>query len=206
MDVVVPLFSAVGTMTSLDVLEMPLKTVLEYVHSTVGTPHYTLGGCSARDVARLLVRPVEKQGDGYVRLGEEIVSMDVSKSAAAAREDQPSALSRRSRTSTSTSSARECGDQSRSEIVVKLKDSGEIPVDKVVIATQASAALSLLGLLRGEDELLVHEQRRTERIKSALRQVEYRVSRPHPHSDLHIGHGHGQYHSLPGVIDCRIRS
>ncbi|KAL7422685.1 hypothetical protein Q5752_001976 [Cryptotrichosporon argae] len=74
-DVVVPLFSAAGTMTAHDVLSTPACAVLGYIHLTVGTSHYALHDASARDVAALLSAPVDAQGSGYVRVGAAITGL-----------------------------------------------------------------------------------------------------------------------------------
>lgn len=54
---VIPLFSAVGTMTVPDVLSAPAEPLLDYVHAGVGTAHYSLGPISSRDVAMALASP-----------------------------------------------------------------------------------------------------------------------------------------------------
>jgi hypothetical protein len=75
-DILVPIFSSVGTMTTRDVLGAPLPALLDYVHATLGTDHYALGdGCSASTVADRLVRPIPAQGPGYLRLGACIVQL-----------------------------------------------------------------------------------------------------------------------------------
>lgn len=75
-DVLVPLFSSVGTMTAEDLWTTPAHHILEYIHAGMGTSHYSLGkGESARDVARLLSDPVRAQGDDHIRLGTTIKSI-----------------------------------------------------------------------------------------------------------------------------------
>lgn len=75
-DVLVPLFSSVGTMTMEDLWSTPAYTIFDYIHAGMGTSHYTLGdGQSARDVVRLLSDPVRAQGDDHVRLGTTIRSV-----------------------------------------------------------------------------------------------------------------------------------
>lgn len=54
---VVPLFSAVGTMTIRDVMSAPAEPLLDYVHAGLGTAHYSLGPVSSRDVAMALASP-----------------------------------------------------------------------------------------------------------------------------------------------------
>ena len=148
-DIVVPLFSAVGTMTTADVLNTPLRTILDYVHCTLGTSHYTLGDCSARDVARLLVDPIKRQGEDHVRLGTEITSI---------------------RWST-------CAVDGKGAFEMIFKEGEAIQVDRVVIATQASSALALLDMLEKIERKA--DIRRLEEVRSALKQVKYRVSECH---------------------------
>ena len=155
MDIVVPLFSAVGTMTSSDVLETPLATILEYVHSTVGTSHMSLGSYSAEDVARMLAGQVKSQHgerkDLRVRLGAEIVSIQ------------------------SRQKHGECGRDQR-EYCVRLRDGDELRVDKLVVATPATSAIALLEMI-GKDGLPKADRDRKDVLTTALRQVEYRVRR-----------------------------
>jgi len=140
-DIVLPLFSAVGTMTTTDVLDTPIGSLLDYVHSTIGTSHFTLGpGCSAGTVANVLALSVVKQGPGYLRLGEEVLDMRYESGGVRMR----------------------CR-------------SGDISVDQVVIATQASAAMVLLGML--QKSLSGAELKRVSRMRAALTKVEYRVRR-----------------------------
>ncbi len=127
-----------------DVWSTPVHCLLEYIHATVGTPHYVLGsGFTAAEVAARLIKPVVDQGGGYLRLGAEITGLE-----------------------------------SRDGAVVVKLGIEEIEVDTVVIATQASAAVGLIGMLeaslakRGEKG----ELRRVRGMKKALSEVKYRVS------------------------------
>jgi protoporphyrinogen oxidase len=132
-----------------EVYRTPVKVLLEYVHKTVGTDHYTPApGHSARTIAEKLAASVKEQGKGYVRLGNAVKRLKFE----------------------------------RGEVVVQLSSQpgiGEedIRVDRVVLATPASVAGALLGLLEdsiqeaGEDEA-----ERLRIIKSALRGVRYKVS------------------------------
>jgi hypothetical protein len=148
-DILIPLFGAVGTMTTDDIRQTPLNVLLEYVHSTVGTWHYSLGGGKgARDVADRLCGCVREQGEGYVRLGEEIVGIRVGVE-------------------------RLGGDGG---VRLGMKSGEEVVVDRVVFATQASAANKLLGMVeRGmmEDG---DELERIKRMRRGVNEVEYRVS------------------------------
>lgn len=130
-------------MTTSDVLDTPVGSLLDYVHSTLGTSHFTLGpGYSAGTVAGRLASEVEKQGAGYSRLGEEVLDIEYDE-----------------------------------EIRIRCRG-GDIQVDQIVLATQASAAAMLLGMLekslreKGEKE----ELKRVCGMRNALREVEYRVS------------------------------
>jgi hypothetical protein len=115
-DIVLPLFSAVGTMTEDDVWSTPAVHILDYIHAGVGTAHYSLGeGKSARDVSRLLAAPIRKQGNDHLRLGSAIRSI------------------------------RYNAKNSIGGVTVLLDGGGEIDVDCVVIATPARAARHLLG-------------------------------------------------------------
>ncbi|BEI89149.1 uncharacterized protein CcaverHIS019_0205110 [Cutaneotrichosporon cavernicola] len=137
-DIVLPLFSAVGTMTADDVWSTRADVLLDYIHAGVGTSHYSIGGAmSARDVARLLAEPVRAQGADHVRLGTGIDGITYA--------DDGLTLS--------------LGDD-------------EITVDRVVVATQASAARALLATL--EPSLPKPEARRVARMRSALADVHYR--------------------------------
>lgn len=68
---VIPLFSAVGTMTVPDVLAAPAEPLLDYVHAGVGTAHYSLGAISSRDVAMALASPPDLR----LRLGISVDSI-----------------------------------------------------------------------------------------------------------------------------------
>lgn len=160
-EIVLPLFSAVGTMTAEDVWATPAIHILDYIHAGVGTSHYTLaGGRSARDVARLLAAPVRKQGLERVRLGSAIRSI-------------------RYTPCTSTGTRR---------VTVSLDGGNEIDVDCVVIATPARAARHLLGTL--ESTLAVHgekaEARRVARMRTALADVEYCETIVTTHTDASV--------------------
>lgn len=74
--VFVPIFASVGTMTTEDIRRAPLPALLEYVHATIGTRHYSLGDSfSAGSVADRLARPVREQGKGYLKLGAKVNSL-----------------------------------------------------------------------------------------------------------------------------------
>ncbi|ORX41148.1 hypothetical protein BD324DRAFT_648038 [Kockovaella imperatae] len=163
-EIFVPIFSAVGTMTCSDVLNTPLDTILAYVHNTFGTSHYALAQHSARDVARLLVEPLRIQGgEDHIRLGAEISAIRMTTKAS--RDDRPSPT----------------GDQA---FKVSLKEGDEIIVDRIVIATQASAAISLIDMIKGMDS---HEdQRRVDLFKSALYRVSYRETIVVTHRDYSV--------------------
>ena len=140
-DILVPVFSSVGTMTSSDVLQAPLPVLLEYVHAGMGTPHYTLGrGFSAASVADRLVQPVRDQDPGHVRLGHSINRLQYKDG----------------------------------RVDVGFERGEGITVDRLVIATQASAARSLLRLLT--PSLDAGEEKRVHGMILALGDVDYRVS------------------------------
>jgi len=137
---VIPLFSSVGTMPEDEVYETQVGTLLEYIHKTVGTDHFTPGpGHSARTIAEKLSSPVNEQGEGYLRLGTEVKAL-----------------------------RREGG-----EVVVELGD-GEVRVDRVVLATPASVAGKLLGML--ESSVEGNEGERVGVMRNALKGVRYKVS------------------------------
>lgn len=155
-EIVLPLFSAVGTMTDADVWNTPAVHLLDYIHAGVGTSHYTLGaGRSARDVAQLLSEPVRKQGADHIRLGTAIRAIRYRK----------------------TNVGR--------VLVLSLDGGDDLEVDRVVIATPASVARSLLGTL--EPSLKVQgekaEARRVARMRSALEDVTYRETIVITHTD-----------------------
>lgn len=145
-------------MPASDVLAMPVRYILEYVHATFGTDHYTPSeGYSAGSIAEKLVKKVESQGEGYVRLGAKIVGMEYKEGGVEIR------------LTGSGSTAEEGRAQEEEEILF---------VDKVVVATQASAAHELLGMLEssfaknGEKA----QARRVSMMRRGLETVEYRVS------------------------------
>lgn len=145
--IVVPLFSSVGTMPTAEVYSTPAKVILEYIHKTVGTDHYSLAsGHSARTVADRLAEPVRAQGEGYLRLGTNITRI---------RRDSTSNKLR-----IRTGTARE--------------EEEEIEVDKVILATPASVARTFLGML--QPSLDEAEGERVGRMKKALAGVRYKVS------------------------------
>lgn len=113
--IVVPLFSAVGTMSTADVLDMPMGIMADYVHTTVGTRHWRLSAdTGAEEVARRLVRPVAEQGKGYVRLGTEVRGLEVVQKGGGVK-------------------------------IVLDEKGEDVQVDMVVLATPASIAEQLLG-------------------------------------------------------------
>jgi hypothetical protein len=137
---VIPLFSSVGTMPESEVYETGVGVLLEYIHKTVGTDHFTPGpGHSARTIAEKLSEPVKEQGEGYLRLGSEVKGL-----------------------------RKEGG-----EVVVELGDR-EIRVDRVVLATPASVAGKLLGML--ESSVEGREGERVGVMRNALKGVRYKVS------------------------------
>jgi protoporphyrinogen oxidase len=132
-------------MTSLDVLHTPLPALLDYIHAGMGTSHYTLGaGFSAGSIAEMLVAPLKEQGEGYVRLKTTITTMKW-----------------------------EC-DGSVGVVEIGFEESEAVEVDKVVIATQASAARVLLSKL--STSLEPKEKERVSGMIHALAEVDYRVS------------------------------
>ncbi|OCF42573.1 hypothetical protein I317_03557 [Kwoniella heveanensis CBS 569] len=158
--IVLPLFSSVGTMTSADVWNLPVRVILEYVHKTLGTSHYHLArGHSAADVARLLSDPVREQGEGYVRLLTEIMGL---------KQDEEGGV----------------------RVVFRTEGGGddEIMVDRVVLATQASVAHRLLkGFERDLRQAgLEKERRRIDRMKQALSSVRYRETIVVTHRDTSV--------------------
>ena len=144
----VPIFSAVGTMTTEDVMRAPLEVFLEYIHAGVGTSHYTLQGATAADVAKRLASPVVARGN--LRLGVTVTGMS------------------------RTTPERGLPGDSLSIAVEQDGREEEIQVDQVVIATQASAARSLLKMLL--PTLGGIEADKVTRMLDGLNQVEYRVS------------------------------
>jgi hypothetical protein len=149
-EVIIPLFGAVGTMTSDDIWETPVGCLLEYVHTTIGTAHYTLSpGTGATEVANRLAEEVRAQGPGHLRLGEVITGLEYRDG----------------------------------KVVVQCSGSEEVIVDRVVVATQASSARVLLGMLeqslreQGESTEESTERKRIKKMLRGLDDVEYRVSR-----------------------------
>lgn len=141
---------------------IPVKVILEYVHTTVGTDHYKPAeGHSAGTIAKKLAKSVEEQGEGYLRLGETIERMECG--------EEGISLKLRKRSLNSTAEAQD----EQGEAGVE-----EITVDRIVIATQASAAKELLGMLDRAltDEPDKAERRRIATMRKALESVEYRVS------------------------------
>jgi len=139
-NILVPVFSSVGTMTASDVLQAPLPVLLEYVHAGMGTPHYTLGkGFSAASVAARLVQPVQAQGEQYVKLGHTITRLE----------------------------------HKDGRVEVGFEQGAGISVDRLVIATQPSAARSLLRLL--SPTLNAVEEKRVEGMILGLGDVDSRV-------------------------------
>ncbi|KAL0253621.1 hypothetical protein I308_100996 [Cryptococcus tetragattii IND107] len=162
--IVLPLFSAVGTMTAADVWAMPVRLLLEYVHTTLGTSHYHLGdGFSSADVARLLAAPVKDQGPDYVRLKEEVVGLEYALGGGVRIKLRPAE---------------------------DLKTTAEetLRVEKVVLATQASVSGQLL---RNLDKSLKHwgeekERRRIGKMVQGLQTVKYRETIVVNHTDASI--------------------
>lgn len=151
---VLPLFSAVGTMTAADVWAMPVRLLLEYVHTTLGTSHYHLGdGFSSADVARQLAAPVKDQGPDYLRLKAEVVGLEYALGGGV------------------NIRLRSVGD-------LEITADEILRVEKVVLATQASVAGCLLRSLEknlkqwGEEK----ERRRIGKMVQGLQSVKYRVS------------------------------
>ena len=150
-DILVPLYSAVGTMPTEDLWRTPARVVLEYVHAGVGSPHYVLKGYGAAEVARRLAAAVEQQGSEYLRLGQQVVDFTVGGRGVVLHISDSQ------------------GDESSAD---------EVEVDTVVIATQPSAARSILdmmgeALFRSGDKA---ELRLVRQMRQAVGEVESRVS------------------------------
>ncbi|WWC65427.1 uncharacterized protein I303_108045 [Kwoniella dejecticola CBS 10117] len=163
--IVLPLFSAVGTMTDADVWSLPVRIVLEYIHLTLGTDHYhPAEGYSAADIAKKLVRPVLAQSEDHLKLSTEIIGLEYISAEEGIR------------LSMKTSSADAGG---RNE---------EIMVDRVILATQASVAKRLLEGLEdslrgvGRDK----EKRKISEMRAALGKVRYRETIVVTHRDTSI--------------------
>ncbi|WVO17571.1 imidazoleglycerol phosphate synthase, cyclase subunit [Cryptococcus depauperatus] len=162
--IVLPLFSAVGTMTLDDVWNLSAKVLLEYVHTTLGTLHYLLAeGYTSADVARLLSVPVKGQGIDYIRLDTEVTRLEYAVG----------------------------GGMRVLFRSIKEGASGEeesLRVDRVVLATQASVAKRLLGEVEvslrhwGEEE----ERRRVLKMVRGLEDVSYRETIVINHQDFSI--------------------
>ncbi|TYJ51116.1 hypothetical protein B9479_008331, partial [Cryptococcus floricola] len=172
--IVLPLFSAVGTMTHQDVFNLPVRILLEYIHVTLGTAHYRLGkGLASGDVTARLVGVVEEQGEGYVNVSTEVRGLEY-------------AVGGGVRVKLRRVSANGDGDGNRegggAEGVESLR------VDKVVLATQASVARPLLEDLEanlktwGEEK----ERRRVRRMAEALQSVRYRETIVINHRDTSL--------------------
>ena len=130
-----------------EVYATQVGVLLEYIHKTVGTDHYSPArGHSARTIAERLVAPVKDQAQGFLRLGAEIKGLR--------REGE--------------------------EVVVQLRGGGgdgeEVRVDRVVLATPASVAGRLLGLLGDSLDGSDGERERMEVMRGALKGVRYKVS------------------------------
>ncbi|WVQ70536.1 hypothetical protein IAR50_000055 [Cryptococcus sp. DSM 104548] len=168
--IVLPLFSAVGTMTEQDVYDLPVRILLEYIHVTLGTSHYRLGGgLASGDVTSTLVEEVEAQGEGYVRVGTEVKGLEYAVGGGVR-----------------VKLRRVAGSGSGSN-----GDEGEVEslrVDKVVLATQASVARPLLEDLEanlktwGEEK----ERRRVRRMTEGLQSVRYRETIVINHRDTSL--------------------
>ncbi|OXG96093.1 hypothetical protein C345_00480 [Cryptococcus neoformans A2-102-5] len=161
---VLPLFSAVGTMTAADVWAMPVRLLLEYVHITLGTSHYHLGdGFSSADVARQLSAPIKDQGPDYVRLKTEVVGLEYASGGGVKIR------------------LRSVGD-------LEMTADETLRVEKVVLATQASVARCLLRNLEeslkqwGEEK----ERRRIGKIIQGLQSVKYRETVVVNHMDTSV--------------------
>lgn len=149
-NILVPIFSAVGTMTSEAVLNSPFIFFAEYIHTTIGTPHYTLANASAQTVAEKLAHGVSAQGEGHLRLNEEIVSISRKNDGGEQEKASP-----------------------EGSLEIGFKNGDNITVDRLVVATQASAAGNLLKLL--QSSLRGKEAARVSKMRDGLRQVEYTV-------------------------------
>ena len=79
--IAVPLFSAVGTMPTDSAYSTAAPYFLDYVHSTLGTDHFTIANdYSAATVAERLCAPIASQGKGHVMLSERVTTIDVNPS------------------------------------------------------------------------------------------------------------------------------
>ncbi|WVQ86007.1 hypothetical protein IAT38_008175 [Cryptococcus sp. DSM 104549] len=166
--IILPLFSAVGTMTSDDVWSLPMEVLLEYVHTTLATAHYHLAnGFSSADVARLLAAPVLGQGEEYVRLNTEVVGLEYAVGGG---------VRVRLRSVNGGSDGEGDGEEEG------------LRVDKVVLASQASVARKLLEGLQGSLKQWGEEKerRRVARMSSALADVLYRETIVINHRDTSV--------------------
>jgi hypothetical protein len=157
-DIVIPLFSSVGTMPEDEVYRTPVKVLLEYIHKTVGTDHYTPApGHSARTIAEKLVESVREQGVGYLRTGNRVAGL---------RYENGEVVVRLATQSEGQGSG----------------NGEEIRVDRVVLATPASVTANLLGLLgesldsQERDSAAELETERVRMMRRALKGVRYKVS------------------------------
>ncbi|WWC72398.1 uncharacterized protein I206_106360 [Kwoniella pini CBS 10737] len=171
--IVLPLFSAVGTMTDADVWSLPVRIILEYMHLTLGTNHYhPAEGFSAADIAEKLAKPVCEQGEDHLKLSTEIIGLEYISSHEGIR------LTMKDQTGL---------DGGRNE---------ELIVDKIILATQASVAKRLLEGL--EDSLRSagrdKEKRKISEMRAALGKVRYRETIVVTHGDTSI---------LPSLKDRR---
>lgn len=148
-----------------EVFQTPAKHLLEYIHKTVGTDHYSPArGHSARTIANRLARVLEDQGEEYVLLGKTVTGLKYEGGEVVASFN------------------------GRNEEEGKAVEEQEVNVDRVVLATPASVALSLLGMLEesltprandmssaaeSEEE---KEMQRVKTMRSALKKVRYKVS------------------------------
>jgi flavin-dependent dehydrogenase len=148
-----------------EVFRTPTKHLLEYIHKTVGTDHYSPArGHSARTIANRLARAVEDQGEGYVLLGKTVSGLRY--------EGEEVVVSFKGR----NEEEGEAGEEQ------------EVNVDRVILATPASVALSLLGMLEesltprasntssGAESEEEKEMQRVKTMRSALKKVRYKVS------------------------------
>ncbi|ODO10425.1 hypothetical protein I350_01020 [Cryptococcus amylolentus CBS 6273] len=172
--IVLPLFSAVGTMTHQDVFNLPVRILLEYIHVTLGTAHYRLGkGLSSGDVTARLVGVVEEQGEGYVNVGTEVRGLEYAVGGG---------VRVKLRRVVANGDGDGGGNREGRGGVESLR------VDKVVLATQASVARPLLEDLEanlktwGEEK----ERRRVRRMAEALQSVRYRETIVINHRDTSL--------------------
>jgi predicted NAD/FAD-binding protein len=145
--IVIPLFSSVGTMPESEVWGTNVGIMLDYIHKTVGTDHY-------HPAPGFSARTIAE------RLAGSVTEQGEGKRKGYLR----------------------LGSQVKSvkyddgEIVVELEGE-DLKVDRVVLATPASVASTLLGMLEGSlaDEGGEMELMRIRTIKAALKGVRYKV-------------------------------